>query len=79
LCVELDCPEATEFGCTLRVFFKFDELEVSNLGTDEADFGNNDLLLERRPPILEDSPGSLSSIRLALIAVTLVLPPILVG
>jgi len=77
--VELGCPDAIEFGYTLRVFFKFDELEAPNLGIVDTDFGNSDLLLEGRPTILEDSPGSLSSIRLALRVVTLVLPPILVG
>ena len=67
-----------EFGCTLHVFFNFDELEAPSLGIFDTDFGNSDLLLEGRPTILEDSLGSLSSIRLALRAVTLVLPPILV-
>ena len=77
--IELDFLDAAEFGCTLHVFFNFDEMEAPSLGIADIDFGNSDLLLEGRPTILEDSLGSLSSIRLALRAVILVLPPILVG
>ena len=79
LWVELGCPDAAQFGCTLHVFFNFDELEATSLGIADIDFGSSDLLLEVRPTISEDSPGSLSSIWLSLRAVTLVLPPILVG